>query len=124
MIQGQQLLFRAVASHPDQMRYDTEGDWTVEDGALLIDVSANMPRREQILIAIHELVEAFVCTERGVTQADVDKFDIGYHGAGEPGDSPDAPYRREHRFAALIDHLIAHELGMQDYGSVTWEPRA
>jgi len=38
---------------------------------------------------------------------------------GEPGDLPDAPYRKEHRFAMLIEHMMAHELGIEGYVAVT-----
>ena len=31
---------------------------------------------------------------------------------GEPGDAPDAPYRREHLFATNIERLLAAELGV------------
>jgi hypothetical protein len=123
MIHDRQALIRVDSVHSEQMRYATEGDWRTGNGVIQVEVVSNMPRREQILIAIHELVEAFLCTERGITQEAVDTFDMQFTGEGEPGDSPDAPYRREHRFAALVDHLIAHELGMQDYGRVDWEPR-
>ena len=34
----------------------------------------------------------------------------------EPGDDPRAPYRREHRFAMLMEMLMAHELGIDGYG--------
>ena len=123
MIQAHSLV-KIESMPPDEMRYETDGDWFyTKDGELVIQVSDNMPAREKMLVAIHELVEAFLCTERGITQDAVDKFDMSYHGAGEPGDSADAPYRKEHRFAALIDHMIAHELGMQDYGRVDWELR-
>ena len=124
MIQGPVNLVRIESMPPDEMRYSTEGDWMyTRDGVLVIQVSANAPLREQILIALHELIEAFLCENQNVSQVAVDAFDMSFTGDGEPGDAPDAPYRKQHRFAALIDHLIAHELGMQDYGRVDWEPR-
>ena len=80
---------------------------------------------ETFLIALHELVEAKLCQKRGITHAAIDKFDMEYWPAvspravdAEPGDDPQAPYRKEHRFSALIEHLMAHELGIAGYGRV------
>lgn len=111
-------------------RYRTTGDWKFDDaGDLVIRVSNDDPtlptEDEQILVALHELVEVLLCRKRGITQAMVDDFDI--HGVGseycqengiEPGDHPEAPYRREHRFAMIIEHLMAHELGLAGYGEI------
>ena len=46
---------------------------------------------------IHELTEMVLCIDRGVTFKAVDRFDMEFEGAGEPGDDPKAPYHREHR---------------------------
>jgi len=110
-----------------QQRYDTWGDWFYDEaGALQIRVSEQFGtaldpaecENHQFLIALHELIEVWLCKQRGVTQEQVDSFDFNFKGEGEPGDDPKAPYRREHRFAMLIEHLVAHELGLKDYGSV------
>ena len=107
---------------PDEMRYQTDGDWAVDhDGVLRIQCVDNMPRAEAMLLALHELVEAMLCEAAGVTQEAVDAFDFAFTGDGEPGDDPRAPYRRQHRFAALIDHMVAHEMGVVPYGRVDWE---
>lgn len=111
-----------------QQRYDTWGDWWYDpDGTLQLRVSADdtaMPTEDhQFLVALHELVEARLCQARGITQQQVDDYDMGMEArfkenGEEPGDQPDAPYRREHRFAMLIEHLMAHELGLVGYGRV------
>ncbi len=104
---------------PSKMRYDTLGDWWFDiDGHMHIQVSMAAPEDERFLIALHELVEMELCTQRGITQEHVDAFDLAYKGDGEPGDDPKAPYRREHRFAMLIEHLMAHELRVEGYGKV------
>lgn len=105
------------------MRYGTWGDWYFDDdGNLIIKVVNDEPglptEDHQFLVALHELVEVWLCRHRGVTQQMVDEFDFSYNGNGEPGDEPDAPYRREHRFAMLIEHLVAHELGLIGYGEI------
>lgn len=110
-------------------RYDTVGDWYYdENGDLIIKVSNDdkeFPSEDsQILVAIHELVEVLLCRKRGITQKMVDDFDMGEGSydkipeGEESGDQPNAPYRREHRFAMLIEHLMAHELGLTGYGVV------
>lgn len=113
--------------HKNQ-RYDTLGDWWFDDdGTLQIRVSedetSHPTEYHQFLVALHELVEVQLCKMRGISQKQVDDYDIGgqdyfKENGLEPGDQPDAPYRREHRFAMLIEHLMAHELGISGYGRV------
>ena len=101
------------------MRYDTLGDWYYEDhDDLIIDVLETEDIDHQFLIALHELVEAWLCTARGILQEQVDEFDFNFKGEDEPGDHPEAPYHKEHRFAMIIEHLMAYELGMIGHGRV------
>jgi hypothetical protein len=126
-----------------QMRYDTWGDWFYAPGpngsrTLHIQISDVVPKENQFLIAFHELVEVKLCEARGITQKQIDDFDmvkwpeiikgesadgltasVGWTHDDEPGDHPEAPYRREHRFAMLLEHMMAHELGVYPYGNVT-----
>ena len=114
----------------DQQRYETVGDWYYDpDGNLIINVSNDHPdyptKDEQFLVALHELVEVVLCQKRGITQEQVDAYDFAQLGTmhskyidDEPGDHKDAPYRKEHRFACLIEHLMAHEMGISGYGVV------
>jgi len=114
----------------DQQRYETVGDWYYDsDGNLIINVSNDHPdyptKDEQFLVALHELIEVTLCRKRGITQEQVDDFDMMQLGSmhakyidDEPGDHYDAPYRNEHRFACLIEHLMAHEMGIVGYGVV------
>lgn len=113
--------------HVDQ-RYETWGDWYYDpDGTLHIKVSADIPELptedHHFLIALHELVEVWLCKKRGITAEQVDAHDFQFESEGhpadaEPGDDPRAPYRNEHRFAMLIEHLMARELGLVGYGTV------
>jgi hypothetical protein len=70
------------------------------------------------LVAIHELVEVWLCNKRGITDEAVSAFDIEYEknrpegDESEPGNHPDAPYRKEHFFATNIERMIALELGL------------
>jgi hypothetical protein len=96
------------------------GDWQwTPDGTLLVKVSGDVLSPEGFLFGLHEMIEAYLCKHRGIPQEAVDGFDARFAGDGEPGDHPNAPYRAEHRFAMLIEHLTAHELGVAGYGVVT-----
>ena len=107
--------------HTEQ-RYETVGDWeNLPDGSLRISVSDMGNDDYAFLVAIHEAVEVWLCNKRGITDEAVSAFDIEYEknrpegDESEPGDHPDAPYRKEHFFATNIERMIALELG------VDWE---
>lgn len=95
-------------------RYDTLGDWWWEPrgGTLHIRVSRLQDERAEAAIAVHEIVEALLCTFRGVTAGAVDAFDFTYEGEGEPGDQPEAPYHAEHVFATSVEKAFVGELGL------------
>jgi hypothetical protein len=98
--------------HSDQ-RYPTVGDWVwVDEHNLVIRVSHLGERRYETLIAVHELVEAVLCRERGIAEEVVVAFDMGYEGDGEPGDEPDSPYHREHAEATTIERHLALLMGV------------
>lgn len=106
--------------HDDQ-RYDTCGDWQwyPKLDELAITVSRTGDWREEVLVGLHEAVEAILCIHRGISQDLVDSFDIEFEkgraadpARGEPGDQPDAPYYKEHQFATDIEKLIADQLGV------------
>jgi len=111
-----------------QMRYDTAGDWFQDGGDLRIQVDEALPVDEQFLIALHELVEVKLCIMRGISQQMVDDFDMNSWPVlvaavpgladTEPGDHPAAPYRMEHRQAALVEHVAASFMGLAGYGIV------
>lgn len=101
-----------VINHADQ-RYDTVGDWTTPGpNTLLVHVSKCNDPRYEALIMVHEIVEAVLCSYRGITAAEVDKFDLNYPSAAEPGDDPAAPYHKEHVVATEIERRLADELGV------------
>ena len=94
-------------------RYKTSGDyWTDKNGVEQIRVSQFDDWRYGALIAIHELVETVLCRDRGIKTEDIDKFDMAFEDKGEPGDSPNSPYYREHQFASAIERLMCNELGI------------
>lgn len=104
----------------EEQRYPTVGDWVFNlDGDLQIFVSEMRDSQVEFLVGIHELVEAMVCKIWGVTQEEVDKFDMEYEAnrtldnMEDPGDDPGAPYHSEHVFAGIIERLVAHEMGIK-----------
>jgi len=104
--------------HSEQ-RYETCGDWeNLSDGSLRISVSDMGNEDYAFLVAIHEAVEVWLCNKRGIADEAVSSFDIAFEknrpddDESEPGDHPDAPYRKEHFVATNIERIIAAELGI------------
>lgn len=101
-----------LAHRPEAGR-PTIGDWTFEpNGDLTIRVSDLGDARYEALIGIHEMVEALLCRQRGISGEAVDEFDRTHAVWGEPGDHAEAPYRKEHFFATSVERLVAAELGV------------
>ena len=107
-----------IIPHSEQ-RYPTVGDWFFDgEGNLTIKISALNDWRKEMLIALHELVEVLKCKHDGVTQEQVDRFDIVFEKArqdgndDEPGDDPKAPYVKQHCLATGIERVMAAELGV------------
>jgi hypothetical protein len=103
----------------DVMRYPTAGDYYEENGSLVIEVYNQENEDKTFLVALHELVEQYLTKKRGITNEQIDEFDLGYENnrsedddTSEPGDHPDCPYRKEHRFAMIIEQMMAHEIGV------------
>lgn len=98
-------------------RYSTVGDWFYDpEGNLIIRVSQLSDWRREMLVAVHELVEVLLCKHDGVTQQEVDKFDTGFsfadHPDEEPGDSSDAPYKKQHCVATGVERILAAHFGV------------
>ena len=89
-------------------RYDTCGDWLVDDfGAIRIRVSEMGDWKAEATVAIHELIETAWCKAHGVTTGMVDAFDMDYPQDKNPGVDPAAPYFEGHKLAMQIEHLFA-----------------
>ena len=111
------LLKVEVIDHRDQ-RYETCGDWQIDlDGTICVKVSDTGDRRSNLLVGIHETVEAMLCREHGVLEMDVDSFDINFDlshklDEEEPGEDPKAPYFKEHAIADVVERLLATQIGL------------
>jgi hypothetical protein len=109
-----------LTSIPHQRQaYPTVGNYVDGHGFTLITVSDVANEDYEVLVAVHELIEYLLCKKRGIKLADIDAFDMAFEDQrvkglvdGEPGDAPDAPYRKEHRFAENIERQLAYELGV------------
>lgn len=100
-------------------RYETVGDWILEEpDAIIVKVSDLGNEDFNFLVALHELIEAKLCQKRGISEAAITAFDMAFEAkrlvgnTDEPGDDPQAPYRREHFFATNIERLMAEQLGV------------
>ena len=124
-------------------RYPTCGDWialrkgqkingvAVDEGVheIGVRVSEVGDWRMEALVGIHELVEAVLCIDKGISQESVDEFDIAFEKArslaennvaadtiayagygvnidSEPGDHPAAPYHIQHGYATAVERML------------------
>lgn len=104
-------------------RYETVGDWYRDGkGTLHIKVSETDNDLFNILVGLHELVEVIQCEQLGISDEVVTAFDrnfereraLGQHDElAEPGDSPSAPYNKQHIFATQIERDVADQLGVK-----------
>ena len=102
---------------PSKMRYVTVGDWQWDDvGNLTITVADCGDWKSCFAIAVHELIEVVLCRAAGITQEEVDKFDLAWEGedapTNEPGDDPCAPYNKQHQWATYVERLVILLLDM------------
>ena len=107
-----------------RQRYESAGDWREDvSGNAHILVSAMGNDDYEFLVAIHELVEMWLCKKRGITDESVTAFDIAFEekrqpgDLSEPGDDPAAPYQNEHGVATAVERLMCAALGLswQEY---------
>jgi hypothetical protein len=105
-----------IIPHSEQ-RYNTVGDWFYddEDRQLVIRVSETGNEYQNFLLIIHELIEAVLCKQKGITQGQVDNWDLSHQEYTEPGEIRECPYFIPHFIAATIERGLAHEL------EINWE---
>jgi hypothetical protein len=114
-----------IVPHEGQ-RYSTVGDWYVEGSTLVIKVSDFEDPRVRWAIGVHELIEALQCMQDGVTQEQVDEWDMGAGADCEdPGMHPSAPYHRQHVYATSVERRLITSLGLswETYNRLVNQPR-
>ena len=103
-----------------EMRYPTCGDYFYEGETLQIKVARMSNEKYEWLIAIHELVEVFVCKIQGISHQTIDAFDVEFEkhrqqltlSTAEPGDAPGCPYRSAHSIASGVERTLAWVFGV------------
>jgi len=99
-----------------EQRAEVNGaDWFWDEtGDLQVRVSPLSDWRYEVLLGLHEAVEAIMCKHNGVTQKSVDDFDLEFDKTHafdvNAGDDPFAPYRHEHCLATAIERILCAEL--------------
>lgn len=107
----------------NEQRYETIGDWWIDKrGNLQIRVSEFEDERHSMLIAIHEMFEAYAAWVKHIKEPEVTKFDLWFEAesnAGrmpptldEPGMHPKCPYNTEHQYATAVEMTLATLLGV------------
>jgi hypothetical protein len=106
-----------------EFRYDTLGDWQYEEqhgdvvARIVVPKFGADTNYAAWLIAIHEIVELFLCVRAGVTQGEADEFHASHADSDEYGDEPDCPYHDQHQIADAVEKLLCGAIGVswKDY---------
>jgi hypothetical protein len=113
----------------DQQRYDSTGDWYWTQNILRVRVSKLSDPRWEFCLGLHEMIEAMLCHFMGISQEDVDAFDMPYESAhqrncvcypcgcprqrlSDPGSDKHAPYAFQHKIADAAERVVAAVLGI------------
>lgn len=101
----------------NKQRYDTTGDWyfdKLDPTILHVVVSQSENPAYHSAVAIHEMFEAMLCNLNGVTEEQVDNFDMGEGAAygDDRGSHPDAPYGTQHRVATMVENMFILSAGI------------
>lgn len=93
----------------DIIQNNDVGDWFETYYAHhVITVHHKLKHKEQLLVAVHELIESILCKDRGITDEVVSEWDR----LGGNGDQKKAPYYKEHKFATKLEKMLAKELNV------------
>lgn len=90
----------------EQQRYDTTDDWQIADNG---DITMYVSDGEQLEVfkeIIHGLTECLLCIKHGVTQQQVDEYDLAHPETDNPGEYADASYHLEHKAAEVAEKLL------------------
>lgn len=103
----------------NNQRYETCGDWIFDGDKLFISVSDTGNDNYSFMVALHEMVEAWLCKDRGIDGYKITDFDCAFENirqegnTDEVGDDPEAPYQNEHLFATGIEKMMCSALGIK-----------
>lgn len=93
-----------------RQRYNTIGDWYWDEVRmrLCIRISSLDNWKYEALIGIHELVEVVFCRHFGVTEKQVDDWDMSHIESDDPGSILGCPYYYQHKSALIVEKIVAH----------------
>jgi len=102
------------AIDPSAIRYSTCGDWEwLPDGSLQISVPDHGGQdNSAFLVALHEMAEAWMCKKSGITEEEVNRWDISHPDAIEPAEEVGSPYADEHAIATQVELKVCAGLNM------------
>lgn len=95
------------------MRYETAGDYVQENGEWVFYIARLSKRRYEACVALHEIIECYLCHWLGIKEPDIMAFDIEYEKKrpegddSEPGFDKNAPYRIPHTIATIIEYIFS-----------------
>lgn len=98
---------------PAEMRYATVGDWQLKPShngkneTLEITIADTGNTSYNMLLATHEIVEAFLCWIDNITPEQVDRWDFAHPDDEEPGEVIGAPYYWQHACASIVERTVA-----------------
>lgn len=109
--------------HKEQRCDGNVGDYWLENSGQELQVRVSMlgDWRYEVLVAIHEVIEFYLCHAKGIKENDIQAFDEEYYrqedlgvisGYPEAGADPRAPYHLQHMIADGIERIIAVLLGV------------
>ncbi len=101
-----------LTKRPEEMRYETIGDWQTMrehniDYETKISITEMGDKRMEFCLALHELIEWFLCEVNGVTEKQVDSWDMSHLESDDPGSENGAPYYEQHHLAIAFENLMA-----------------
>lgn len=108
-------------SSPEEMRYNTWGDYYIQNDKLIFQVTRMKNKFYTALTLLHEMIECFLIVMKGkLNISDVDNFDFEFERDvkrnekySEPGEDPKCPYRKEHKLADRITKIICKNVGIK-----------
>ena len=111
---------------PSAIRYNTCGDWIwLPDGSLLVNVpDYGGQDNSAFLVAIHEIVEAWLCRKHGITEEEVSNWDKNHLDADEPAEVAGSPYMDEHSIATQVELKVCAGLNLDWNKHNDWVGRA
>lgn len=105
----------------NRIRADQAGDWWLFGDDITVHTLETFPPEDQLRVAIHELIEAWLCRRDKVSEQDVCAFDYSYEAErkegkhkedDEAGDDPRSPYRDQHSAATHVERAVCHVLNV------------